>query len=230
MRKTPEWPGFSVARILTLTVQPPSSQTLGQNPSQLETWSRCVNVAVSKYADVRYSIADGDVLLFRHKARPLSWGIARFTRSDYSHAGIAGWLRGRVCCLETHQRYGGGRIVLLRNLVKRLPGKIDVYRCENFGGLRRAEVVDAMVQLAGQPYGWGALLKIALKSAPVIRLIWPADTNDNANGSVPVCSAAVSRVYRMAGIDLVPNLADSETTPGDLSRSKALKLVYRLGV
>ena len=189
-----------------------------------------MEIPVSKYADVRASIADGDVLLFRHKSRLFSWGIARFTRSDYSHAGIAGWLRGRLCCLETHQWYGGGRIVLLRNLVQRQPEKIDVYRCWQFGRVRQSELVDGMMQLAGQPYGWGSLFKITLKSAPVIRLFWPANTRDESNGSVPVCSAAVAKVYRMAGLDLVPSLADAETTPGDLSRSSALKLVYRLGV
>ena len=78
------------------------------------------------YPLARRKIRDGDLLLFRPRRGLMGRLITAAGRSDYSHAAMAVWWNGRLMCLETVQ-FGGGRAVLLSNLVERHPGSFDVY-------------------------------------------------------------------------------------------------------
>jgi len=146
--------------------------------------------------------------------------IAKAGRSDYSHAGMAAWWNGRLMCLETIQGRGG-RAVLLSNLVRKYPGRIDVYSAQANGQpFDRRAAVEAMIEITGRPYGWWSLAWVALVHLAVVRLFVRPNTDDAANGSLPFCSLAVSRAVRAGGVDPVPRLADRATEPGDLARSR----------
>ena len=180
------------------------------------------------YCEARQAIKDGDLLLFRAKRRLTSLIIARAGRSIYSHAGMAAWWHGRLMCLETVEGRGG-RASLLSNLVEASPGRIDHYVAAADGRrFLRSEAVAAMIAITGRPYGWRSLIRTILSHAPLTRFLIRPDTDDDANGSLPVCSEAVSRAYRAGGVDPVPNLADRRTEPGDLARSPFFRYLCTL--
>jgi hypothetical protein len=183
------------------------------------------------YSAARKRIRDGDVLLFRRAPGWMSAAIAVAGRSQYTHAGIAARWGERLMLLETVQRHGG-RAILLSGVVAEQPGRIDVYGvvAASRRRFKRAAAVGAMIEMTGKRYGWAGLWKIALLHLPFIRWFTKPMLSDTANGSFPFCSGAVARAYRAAGkqFDLVPNLADAATEPGDLARSAALEYRFTL--
>ncbi len=181
------------------------------------------------YSVARRRIRDGDLLLFRRRRGLVGKLIAVAGRSEYCHAAMAAWWNGRLMCLETVQGRGG-RAVLLSRVVEESPDRIDVYRIGR-GYLRRFDrdaAVGAMIEITGKRYGWMNLCKAAMRHLPVIRLFTIPMDDDQANGSLPFCSDAVSRGLRAGGIDPVPNLADAGTEPGDLARSAAIGYRFTL--
>ena len=176
------------------------------------------------YAETRKRIRSGDVLLYR-PCNLLGRLIARLGRSEYSHAAMAAWWGERLMCLESLQGVGG-RAALLSHQVHRWPGIIDVYG--PIVHLDRAVVLEAMIGITGRRYGWWSLLRAAVLHLPVARLLVRPETDDAANGTLPFCSQAVAMAYRAAGLDLVPNLADRLTEPGDLARSADLHYLCTL--
>jgi len=177
------------------------------------------------YTTARSKIRDGDLLLFRPRRGLFGRLIAKAGRSEYSHAGMAAWWRRRLMCLETIQGRGG-RAVLLSNVVASSPGRIDVYAAgEPFD---RTAAVEAMIEITGRRYGWWSLVRTAVIHLPVARLFVRPNTDDAADGSLPVCSQAVARAVRAGGVDPVPNLADRLTEPGDLARSVFFRYRFTL--
>jgi hypothetical protein len=179
------------------------------------------------YSGARMLICEADMLLFRRIAGDLESGaIALGGRSIYSHVGMAGWWCNRLLCLEMISRYGC-RAVRLSQLVERYPGRIDVYPAQSWS-FDRELAVRGMVDLLGRPYGWWTVFKMALTHAPIVRWFMPARDDDESDGGPWVCSSSVSRAYRQAGLDPVPNLADRATEPGDLARSAAFSYRFTL--
>jgi hypothetical protein len=170
------------------------------------------------YADVRDTIHDADLLLFRRRNR-IARLIAVAGRSQYVHAAMAGWWRERLMCVEMTS--GGGRAQLLSNIVRRWPGVVDVYQANSLRRrFSRRRALLAMIGITGKQYGWAGLCRAALLHLPVFRFLAQPDTNDlEASPWPPFCSQAVAMADRAGGIDPVPNLADRLTEPGDLARS-----------
>ena len=181
------------------------------------------------YSAARAKIRDGDVLLFRRERGLAGKAIAVAGRSPYVHAAMAAWWNERLMCLETVQGRGG-RAVLLSTLVAQSPGRIDVFRIRsNRRKFDREAAVEAMIEITGRRYGWWSLLRAGLVHLPLVRFLFPPETDDTANGHLPFCSQAVARACRHAGVDPVPNLADRSTEPGDLARSAAFQYRFTLG-
>ena len=194
---------------------------------------RCV-----PYITARECIYSADVLLFRSK-RNVSL-IAKAGRSDYNHAGLAAWwcsekgtmgfkpepAFSRLICLDTVAFRGGGH-TFLSDLVEESPGCIDVYQPTIDVDI--PAIVEKMMETTSGRYGWWGLLKVSTLHLPVFRLFAKPNLDDESDGSLPFCSDAVSRAYRLGGgIDLVPNLADKCTEPGDLARSALLSYKFTL--
>ncbi len=186
-----------------------------------------MNKATQLYRDARPQIESGDVLLFRAGTSIISRLITSAGRSDYCHAGMAGWWGNRLMALEMCGRVGG-RAVLLSNLVRKYSGSIDVYSPKGSKPLDRRAALGMMLTLTGSVYGWWSLLRASLLHLFIVRFFVRADTGDGSNGSPPYCSQAVARAYRAGGIDPVPRLADYLTEPGDLARSSVLTYLFTL--
>lgn len=187
-------------------------------------WNVCL-----EYPDARRKIRDGDVLLFRRGDGLVSRAIAIAGRSIYSHVGMAARWGDRLMILETVQGRGG-RAVFLSRIVAQHPGRIDVYGVvpAKRRRFRRAKAVAAMIETTGRRYGWANLLKVAFFHLPLVRWFIRPILSDDTNGSLPFCSHAVAAAYRAGGLDLVPNLADAATEPGDIARSAALQYRFSL--
>lgn len=173
---------------------------------------------------IKRRISNGDPLLFLRTPDIESDAIAVAGRSDIVHAGMAAWREdGVLCCLETLQGIGG-RQVPLAEYVDAYPGRILVKKLapEFRHKYNRAKAVAKMREIVDKPYGWWAVLKASLIHLTVIRWFVKPETDDNANGSLPYCSMAVSRAMRAGNVDPVRKLGDGWTEPGDLDRSAAL--------
>ena len=136
--------------------------------------------------------------------------------------------------VESRERRGC-RVVPL-SLAVRGAG-VDLYRLTPEA--RSALDVDATLAEAfahvGQPYGWHQIIRIALTHLPLgllLQIRWLRrsvphrripDSQYEACGGRMICSELVSHAVRVGGVDLVPNLADKSTTPGDLGRSAWLR-------
>jgi len=184
------------------------------------------------YVAVRRFIRDGDVLLWRGTSW-LSKLIRWAGRSPYSHAGLAVWIRGRLMVAES--REGSGiRLLPLRSAVA--GAEVDLYEVGHGTDLAvdtvRDQVVERALELLGQAYGYRRILRLAVGRIPLVgRLVksWSFDDELRIDGRLGiVCSAYVALCWHMAGLDLVPNLSDGSTEPGDLARSALLKLRGRL--
>lgn len=177
------------------------------------------------YDVARHQIKDADLLLFR----PRRWWTRLFAvaaRSEYVHAAMAAWWHDRLMCVE--MRTGGGRAVLLSNIVKQFPGACDVYAASPTGPgeygpksrFSRLAAVKTLIGITGTKYGHWNLWRAALYHLPIVRLFMKPD-NDDAETSKwpPFCSAAVSLACRAGGVDPCPELADRITEPGNLANT-----------
>lgn len=194
------------------------------------------------YADARPLIRAGDVLLFR--SRGVVASLIRWAgRSRYSHVGLAVWVYGRLMVAESRE-LRGCRLVPLSAAVG--AAHVDLYQVQDVGEDSRSMVVAEALERLGAPYGWGSILRMAWSHLPlslgvVSRLVrrfpllrWlPKGRGYSEDDELPpgthlVCSAYASACWRKAGVDLVRNLADSSTEPGDLARSTRLLMIGEL--
>lgn len=176
-----------------------------------------------KYAEARLEIREGDVLLFESRstfARVIRWA----TRSRFSHAAIAAWWGERLMAVESLEGKGC-RAIPLSDVVA-ASKSIAVYRVRNGGWSQARQAAQEAVGRLGSSYGWGAIARDALARLPLLALLWHSrhySLDDLEDPGVRLkCSTLVAWAWRKAGVDLVPNLADRSTDPGDLARSAAL--------
>lgn len=177
-----------------------------------------------RYSDARQVIEDGDVLLFESAGR-VAATIRWATRSRYSHAALAVWWGSRVMVVESREG-SGCRAIPLSDAVR--TSRIVLYK-PTWGPttLERAAAVDAALRRLGQPYGWWAILKDALSRLPLLAVLWRRKhyslDDEEDPGQRVKCSTLVALAWRAGGKDLVPELADRSTDPGDLARSALLR-------
>ena len=179
------------------------------------------------YSDVRHRIRDGELLLFRRRGL-----IAACGRGRHSHAAKAAWWDGDLFLLET-RAVRGCRAVTLSSQVRRWPGRIDVYAVNpacRWPQYDRAAAVRFMRRLAGSEYGYWGIVGAALLHLPLVRLMVPADVDDEAaDRRPPFCSQACAMADRLGGgVDPVPHLADRLTEPADLARSRFYRYRFTL--
>jgi len=142
----------------------------------------------------------------------------------------------------------GGQGSTLSSHVEKWPGIIDVYRVSDvhrtfrWDAERKRQVgasyvldrkwaVVAMRDFCRPgEYGKMHLLYTALMHLPGFRFFFQPPTDDELDDRKrpPYCSEAVSYAIRRAFTDLVKNMPDHFTSPGDLARSPLLHYMFTL--
>ncbi len=188
------------------------------------------NITQRCFDECGEEILDGDLLLFRRRGL-----IALAGRGRHSHAAKAAWWNGRLFVLEVRE-FHGGRAVLLESLVKKYPGRIDVFRANpdnRWPAYRRDKTIEIMQRFAGCEYGYWNAFVAALTHLPYIRLLVKPNLNDATDSArmsrPPFCSQACAIADRIGGgVDPVPHLADRFTEPADLARSVFYQYLFTL--
>ncbi|MGL6196103.1 MAG: hypothetical protein ACRC2T_14905 [Thermoguttaceae bacterium] len=185
---------------------------------------------VRKYNQCFEEILDSDLILFRGIGV-----IPVFGRGSYTHCGKASWWNGDLFCLEVRE-FIGGRAVRLESLVKKYPGRIDVFRTnpENrWASYRRDQAVEIMKRFAGCDYGYLNVFMAAITHLPIIRFFVNPSIKNTCHERneilAPFCSQACAHSDRVGGgVDPVPHLADRFTEPCDLARSVFYQYMFTI--
>ena len=200
------------------------------------------------YADARRAkrIKDGDTLLFAPRIRwwmPIDWltllicwaaGNGHWYQpwtwlnmARHCHAAKAVWWLGQLMCVQ--ETSIEPHFLALSELVRRWPGKIDVYRPSFKSDEDRQRCVWMMVRIARRPYGWFNLIRVALHHLPIVWRLLPKDSDDwESSRWPPFCSMAVSMADRYGDLDPCPHKSDRLTEPGDLAESKRYRYIGTL--
>jgi len=179
------------------------------------------------YADVRHTIQDADLLLFRRRSM-----ISIAGRGVHSHAAKAVWWDTDLFCLEVRELCGG-RAVTLSSQVERCAGGIDVFETnpdDRWPEYDRQGAAEFMRRLCGCPYGYAGVLLAGLLHLPVVRWFVRPNVADRVfDRRPPFCSQACAMADRIGGgVDPVPQLADRITEPADLARSPFYRYRFTL--
>jgi len=173
---------------------------------------------ISRYEEVRPQIKNGDVIMYEGKSmvpKLVSW----FTRSPYSHAGIAVWWNERLMVMEATMR-GVMVMPLSRNIFKH-KGKVEWFtsKQEISDEDRLRMVIFAQEELGKSFARWKAVLfglKILLN-----RNLSKKDQLRMENKLF--CSQYVAQIYNSIGLDLKKNREDRFMSPGDIARSPLME-------
>lgn len=176
-----------------------------------------------KYAAARHEIKTGDVIAFRGRGL-IAAAIRWFSRGSYTHVGLAVWVESRLMLLESRE-FKGVRLVMLRREIE--GADVAWFRPNNFvtfdvmAGIR--DIAWAL-ENAGTGYNYLGILRYAYRVVPKwLRWVLPSAQTDDLSYGNRFCSEFVSAHYRNAGVDLRPDLVDSETSPAELCASAALR-------
>ena len=177
--------------------------------------------------DVKDSIKDGDLLLWRRRGL-----ISIAGRGRHTHAAKAAWWGDDLFCLEIRE-FHGGRAVTLASQVDKFPGQIDVFEVNpdnRWPSYDRCGATRSMRRKAGQAYGYANLAAASLMHLPLVRCFTKPSLNDEEQIRLPeFCSqACASADRRGGGVDPVPNLNDRLTEPADLARSPFYRFRFTL--
>ena len=81
------------------------------------------------YKNAKPLIKEADVLLFKAGKlfkNPVGWTIGAYTRSPYSHTGLAHWENGELYCLEFRE-FEGSRMYPMDKYIQE-GANIDIFR------------------------------------------------------------------------------------------------------
>jgi uncharacterized protein YycO len=167
-----------------------------------------------EYSENRQEIRTGDVLLFQGTSavsRFIRWG----SKSPYSHAGLALWWNERLLVVQSASR--GVEILPASTAVERYDGQVDWWqpKIATRARLDFKALINAAFDELGKPF---AVLPLVALVARMFKGEEWGNPDAGPNDHSYFCSQLVSRCYRKAGMDLVPNKADQDTSPGDLAR------------
>lgn len=178
---------------------------------------------VLNYQDVRKTMKDGDVLMFKGKGL-LSWLIKKKTNSEYSHAGIVAWWNDRLMVLEAVGK-GLKATPISYNLTKYVGG-FDYYRPKkNIPQTKRKVMLTYAQEQLGKEYATKRLVKYFFKVMFNLKLT-SSEKDDSAGVSgTYFCSHYVAAIYNSIDIDLAINISDKYTTPDQIAKSDVFECV-----
>ncbi len=202
------------------------------------------------WADAKELFEEGDILLFRAKSTifSLSYWIALYGRSSYSHVSIVSLSDGEPECLEFKEFRGARKHFLYEDIQQGY--NIDVYRIrrlvsdtqintetrevttttKEFNSEIAKSITDTAKRIIDKKlgYSYGIIWQIIKLYIPFYRLFVFRDLLDRLNENSFVCSTFVSYLFRSYYIDLVNGISDLYTTPGDISRSGLIQYVFSI--
>jgi len=179
------------------------------------------------YSQVRDRLEDGDVIMCVGKG-PMSRLIRWLSGSRASHAGIVLRWHDRVLVAEATGKHGV-HVWALSACVRKYDGRVALYKptAEARASLDLDALRASVVRHLGTGYRTLSLFSIGW------HLLWSRpramkDPRRRPPAREFVCSELVAAAYRDAGVDLVYDVPDGFTTPGDLERSPSLVRIGRL--
>ena len=170
-------------------------------------------------------IQNGDILMF-YPSGILGKLVAFITGSQYCHCGIVEHVDDGFF-LKDFLTFGGYRYMRVEEAVVKWGVNPDVFRLIDHDTVDVHAAVAAMKSLqSAKSYGWYHAIWIGLlKWTPK----WMFQYECNWKYHAPHCSEAVNWSFRTgAGIDLVKDIPDWRTSPGDIARSEMLYSVGTL--
>ncbi len=170
------------------------------------------------YKDVRDQIRDGDVLLFQGTSL-FSRLIRRFTRSRYSHSGLAVWWNDRLFVLEATEPEV--RAMPLSILVGHYP-RVDLYELRT--KVDRLRVVQAAQDQLGKKYAVWGIVRFARRLLERIH----GGPNPRKPPDKFICSQLVAYALREGGLVVDDRDPDAFVAPEDLAKSPALGFMGQL--
>jgi hypothetical protein len=171
------------------------------------------------YKEIRSNIKNGDILMYKGKGL-FSALIKFFTRSDYSHAGIAVWWNERLMVMEA---VGKGVIVtpLSRN-IDYYPGDVEWFEYEEkISEEDRIKMMICGQEELGRSYGKLKVLWFGIKIFFGLKL----KKEDAEEHDRLFCSEYVSKIYDCIDLDLDMDKAHRNTSPDDIVKSS--KTVFK---
>ncbi len=175
-------------------------------------------LVAKQYDDVRNQIKNGDVLMYRGRSL-VSKLIRWFTKSRYSHAGLAVWWNDRLMVMEA---VGKGVIVNPLSVnVAHYDGRVEWFASvAEISENERIELVRFAQQELGKEYATWKIIAIGL----AILFGKSAETTDKLRRERRLfCSYYVAQAYNAIGRDLKKNVSDRFMTPDDIASSPELK-------
>jgi len=193
-------------------------------------------------------IREADVLLFRAGDFPgVGWWIGKYTRSSYSHAGLAHWEDDTLYCVEFREFVGSRKYPMDKYIEEK--NTIDVFRSletiiapcvipgeppklcykeYNFTADKAECVINAAMNLIGTKYSYWTIWQMLKTYIPIVRLRTKIVKNGEADPKKFVCSTLVTYAYRKCFVDPIPFLSDEYTAPGDLARSGLFSYLFTI--
>jgi hypothetical protein len=170
------------------------------------------------YDDVRSSIKDGDVIMYRGRNLP-SRLIRWATRSRYSHAGLAAWWNRRLMVLEA---VGKGVVVTpLSTKVRQYHGAVEWFTCvEDIAEVDRHRMIEFAQQELGKEYARWKAIKLGLR---ILFQKGQKQRDELRRARQLFCSHYVAEVYNAVGKDLKKGVSDRFMSPADVANSPLLK-------
>lgn len=203
------------------------------------------------YEQAKGLIKEADVLLFKADKFPrVGWWIGSYTKSPYSHAGLAHWQNNELYVIEFRE-FAGSRMYPLGKYLNENRA-VDVFRSANtiirpiilqdsfddeyylvfeehvFTTDIAKAITDTAIKLLGHKYSYWTIWQMFKTYIPFIRLGRKVVKNGEPETKDFVCSTLVTYTYRKHFQDPVPFLSDGYTSPGDLARSGLFSYIFSI--
>jgi len=191
-----------------------------------------------KLEQIKSHLHEADILLFNHPKYiwNVGWWVAKLTGSKYSHTGLVTWKNDEIHILE-YREFARARCIPLSFYLEK-SNEVDIYRIDQqiyaptidknfeekiviktFNPDVAKCITNYAKSLIGHGYSYYIIWEIFKSKIPFLRLF---SNMDKEYTGMRVCSTLVAEAYQHCGFDLVPNLSNSFTSPGDLARSSSL--------
>jgi len=165
--------------------------------------------------DLIRDLKRADILLMANNTLFARW-IKALTRSIYSHVEI--YIGAGECVGATNKGGKGVRIRTIQQNMKRFY-RIDILRYPYL--YEKTEIIcQTAMNHIGERYNY-----LMLFWFPLMWLFPDRWRNPFTKKKAKTCSELVSRVYKEAGIDLLPNKTEGQESPGDIAKSSKLKFI-----